>query len=62
MKKYIFTIITIAINLNFFAQNKINLHVNNGEIMQFSESDFNNNSDEKIQLKLEDPNSSLTEY
>ena len=38
MKKYIFTIITIAINLNLFAQNKINLHVNNGEIMQFSES------------------------
>ena len=62
MKKYIFTIITIAINLNLFAQNKINLHVNNGEIMQFSESDFNNNSDEKIQLKLEDPISSIKEY
>ena len=62
MKKYIFTIITIAINLNLFAQNKINLHVNNGEIMQFSESDFNNNSDKKIQLKVEDPISSIKEY
>ena len=48
MKKYIFTLFTLAISFNLFSQNKINLQINNGNTIEFSESEFKNNSKEKI--------------